>query len=351
MLEVRTDESWGDSDPKGCISCGNPAIVKGHPNALCYDCRQKFIKFPLPLWIKLFGAGIILIFLFSLYKIPKNIGIGIHLEKGKNALAQKKYLTAQRELQQVVNKTRDHLEAEGDLLIASFYNQDFQTMTSTLKLVENKNVEDQDLYSRVNDVLKKSNDYYSDPAFDTIIQAYGNDFTKIPDNILKRFVDSNPGSIYVVSGYANRLFSNTNEDKISDSLLQGILEKKPDYYPALITIAGIKRHKNEFDASLKYLDRLLEINKESVDAISSKSRTLLKMKRDKEALEVARAGFELDEKNTYAGCTLVLAYHFNNKPKEEAALMNKMALAKDPASIEILKYVKDIISGKEPFRN
>jgi hypothetical protein len=44
-------------------------------------------------------------------------------------------------------------------------------------------------------------------------------------------------------------------------------------------------------------------------------------------------------------------YHFTKKAKEEKELLSKVSQLTDSASVESLKYVMDVISGKEFFRN
>jgi hypothetical protein len=46
---------------------------------------------------------------------------------------------------------------------------------------------------------------------------------------------------------------------------------------------------------------------------------------------------------------MALAYHFKNDVKERDAVISR--LSKDSSATGILTYVKDVISGKESFRN
>src|ERR1700733_11280666 len=89
---------------ESCANCGNPAILKEYPSKLCSECRDKFIRFPVPKWLWIFAAALGVILLFSLFTLPKNISTGIALEKGKKAEKQHSYLTAQKEFEKVVDK-------------------------------------------------------------------------------------------------------------------------------------------------------------------------------------------------------------------------------------------------------
>jgi hypothetical protein len=76
---------------------------------------------------------------------------------------------------------------------------------------------------------------------------------------------------------------------------------------------------------------------------------MLKEKKDAEALKLAKETSALDEKDTYAQATLAMAYHYNNNPASRDVVLQKMA--KDSSAASMLTYVKDVISGKEFFRN
>lgn len=350
MEENITPDIINAPKENGCINCGSIAVLKGYPNALCETCRENFIKHPIPPWIKLFAAGIGLIFLFSLYKIPKDIGLGVHLEKGRTAFSEKKYLTAQKELARVVKQVPDNEEAEGYLLMAAFYNQDFETMQKAFENLKGKQIDDEDLFREVNNVLQKSDEYFGDDSLNSLLHKYNDDFSKIPDKVVMQFIDSNQVDIYVMTGYASRL-NEQSKYAASDSLLQKALGITPDYLPALEVMASTKRMENQLDESINYCNKILSINKESVYALASKSRTLLKQKKDEEALSTAKNALLLNETDAYSMSSLLLVYHFTNKSKEKEALMNKLSLLKDTASIETFQYAKDVMSGKEPFRN
>jgi tetratricopeptide (TPR) repeat protein len=339
-----------ENNAGGCINCGHPVVVKGYPNALCESCRNSYIKFPIPKGVKLFAIGIGLIFLFSIYKIPKDIGLGIHLDKGNTALEDKRYLTAEKELQKVVDKVPDDLEVQSNLFIASFYNEDFATFSKMFAQLNGRKYEDMELYNRVDAVMKESEMYYPNDSFVALQQRYNNNVSQIPDAVLKTYIAGNKDQTYPLLALASRLFDSKSY-VAADSVLTAILSTEPEHIPALNMMAALKREENQPAASIAYCDKLLAINKESVYAFSAKSRTLLKQKKDAEAMALALKCHGMDETNYHATGSLALAYHFNNKVKEQNDLLNKMALAKDSASVLMLQYVKDVISGKENFRN
>ncbi|MFN8242623.1 MAG: hypothetical protein U0X40_01105 [Ferruginibacter sp.] len=342
--------SAGTGQAGGCINCGHPVVEQGYPNPLCADCRQRFIRFPIPNWIKFFGAGIGLIFLFSLYKIPKNISLGLHLEKGKTAVAEKKYITAQQELEKFLKGLPQHVEARCYLIIASFYNQDYVTMSRVFNEVKGENIDDKELFAAVQQILDESPDYFPDDKLLETLHQHGDDINKLSLADLKQYLDSNKENNYAATVYAALLIENKDTAR-ADSLIDKVLQRKPDLSTALLLAAGQNRVERKFDASLAACDRMLLNNKEDILAFASKARTLLWMKNDKEALKAVQTAAALAPDNVYVKATLLLAYHFTNQVEKKNALLKEYSNMKDTAARSSLQYAVDVINGKEPFRN
>ncbi|HSN61308.1 MAG TPA: hypothetical protein VLR49_10260 [Ferruginibacter sp.] len=333
-----------------CIECNHPVVVKGYPNALCESCRESFIKYPIPKWIKVFAACIALLLLFSLYKLPENILTGMHLEKGKTAIEEKKFLTAQKELEKVDLSIPDNQETESYLLLAAYHNQDIPTVIKMFEKLKDKNFDDQDLFNKVEDKINQAQYFFPDDNFNEMIQKNDSDISKIPIDSIKSFTTKFPESIYALQYYASVL-ADKEDYALCDSILQQILRLNSEYYPALELMTSVKRQENQLKESITYCDQILKANSESAFAIASKARTFLKQKRDKEALELALKSIYLDESNPYATGSLLLAYHFNNKQKEKENLLKKIASIQDTVYAQTLQYVQDVVSGKESFRN
>jgi hypothetical protein len=83
--------------------------------------------------------------------------------------------------------------------------------------------------------------------------------------------------------------------------------------------------------------------------LASKARTFLCEKKDKEGLDWAMKSYKIKKEEPYTIATLALAYHFNNNLAERDKLMRLSE--KDSLSNEYMQYIRDIIAGKENFRN
>jgi len=233
-------------------------------------------------------------------------------------------------------------------MIAAFYNQDFKTFAAMYAKLENRKIEDEELFGQLQNIMNKVSDYYPSDSLQNLQSKYGNDVDSIPEKEIINYIEKHPDELYIKEAFASVLFDKKQYQQ-SDSLLNNIIKNNKDYFPALALKAVLKRDITQFDSSYYYIDKLLGINHQSAYAYSLKARTLLKQHKDEEALSIALKVFENDKKDYYNAATLVMAYHLMNKTKERDTLLNEVS--KDSSSTSYMSFAKDVISGKEKFRN
>src|SRR5580692_4015934 len=153
MEETQTPEPAGTGQPVVCANCGQPGIEGDHPTPLCSDCREKFTKFPIPMWIKLFAAAVVAVLLFSLFSLPANISLGVHLAKGRKAAVDRRYVTAERELKTFTDKVPGNAEARERLLIAAYYNEDYEVFSQQVGKLEHVKMDDDEAYRETDRVM------------------------------------------------------------------------------------------------------------------------------------------------------------------------------------------------------
>ena len=341
-------EAQDTQQQHGCVNCGNPAIVHGFPTKLCHECREAFIKFPIPKWLWLFAAALGIVLLFSLFTLPKNIATGIALEKGKKAEMQHRYISAQKEFAKVVEKEPAYIEGQGHLMKAAFYNLDFPTFGKAFSEVQHKKIEDQSLYTSLDQIVQEAENYFPGDSLRAVLGKYDSVKTSIPDDLLSAFISSHSNDIYAKMMLASSLFEKKNYT-VCDSLCNNIIEKDAEFIPALRLMASSEREMGDYTTSLRHCDKLLSINRENSYAMASRARTLLKQKKDKEGLEQATAAFDIDKKDGYCIATLALAYHLNGNTGKRDELIN--GNNKDSLVASYMKYTLDIINNKEKFRD
>lgn len=333
-----------------CANCGLPAIQSDHPTPLCDSCRQGFIAAPIPHWIRAFAGGVCIILLFSLYTFPSNLSMGIHLERGKRAEKERNFLTAEKELQDVTKKMPDNPEANGLALIAAFYNQDFDQYNELLGKVSNRNIENDDLLGQLNFVVDKASIYVDTDSFASFSAAHPN-LAATPDSSWKNYLSRYPSDAGAMLSYASQLFDN-NRYALCDSVVDAILAVHSDFLPALMMGASVKRQLGKNEDALRYDKAVLAINHQSLRGLGSEVRTLLRLKRDAEALAVGLQAYRLNNSNAYVKASLILAYHFNGKQNDRDALIKTaMKEATDSSDKEAVQYALDVIAKKEKFRD
>jgi len=329
-----------------CISCGSPEVLPGYPNKLCSACRDKFTRLTVPPWIKLFGGGIAVIMLISLIWLPTNLNAALELARGEKAELNRNYITEQNELEKAKKLVPGSIDILSHLVIAGFNNDDFKTVLSSLNALENKTIEDTLLVSELNEIAAEARDYF--PS-DSLIKILGKlKPTEIPDTAYQRYLRKFPRDIFALISLASS-YAGQEKYKSSDSLLSTLLAIDHTYAPALNLKTMVKREINEPDSSIYYCDQLLETNHQSLFALSSKSRTLLKTGKNKIGLKLAEECYHLDKSMSYNLATLAIAYHLNKDYKQRDAII--AIAARDSDGESYMKYAKDIISNKVKFQN
>jgi tetratricopeptide (TPR) repeat protein len=339
------------SDPAAdpvCVQCGIHLSSPPSRIQLCENCRNAFINYPIPKWIKIFGIAILIVLAFSIISVSRNLQTGIHYERGLAAAHKKNYLTAQREFDKVVKSEPGYTEAQCRLLMAAFYNDDLQTVFSAFNKIKDEKVEDENLYHNVENVLSQAVLFLPSDSFNQLSSRYNERFDSIPKQEIAHYMEQNPDDLYATSRFAI-LLQDRKQFAEADSLLSIVLNEQPEYAIALNMKISLKREMEEFDSAYYFVERLLSINHENTTAMAAKARVLLKEKKDNAALYLAKKCCTYDDKNPYSICTLALVYHFKNDFKNRDAIL--ATIERDSSAMSSLAYVRDVISGKEKFRN
>jgi hypothetical protein len=339
---VDVENRMGDK----CLNCQQSLLFQTHKNQLCKSCREMFIKYPIPNWIKIFGIAILALVIYCLLSFPKNLQTGLQYKRGVEAFNKMNHVTAQNKFAEVLKKQPGFQKAQCYFILAAFYNLDLPSIVSTLQRLEGKKIEDEALYIDVSEIISKLDNYVPSDSFNVLLEKYGV-IDSIPENEIKDFL-SNHGDAYASTTFAGFLYDLKNFS-YADSLLDLAFSYDAIYLPALMLKVPLKRDMSQIDSSHYYINKLLSINNESIYAFSSKVRTLLKEKKDADALKLAKECYSKNSSDHHVLASLALAYHYNNDfPNRDKLLSNAK---KDSVMNSSFSFVNDIISGKEKFRN
>jgi hypothetical protein len=311
---------------------------------------------PFPRWAWLLAGGIALVILvfclvtrFSPAALH-NLAVTSELEDGLKAERTGHYLTAERELKTYTAKVPNNEEAEGRLMIAAFYNQDFGTFSAQFTKLRDKEMKDKKLFAELNGIMAKAAFYYPSDSVKVFSSRYPV-LPAIPDSAWENYFNRNPADVDAKEIYAEELYK---ENKYSrcDSVIEDILSSHDDYIPALAIGAAVRRKEEDYDKALWYNKRILQINPELPDGLASEVLTLLMLKQDADALDVALRAYALDDRNAYVKSSLILAYHFNDRSADRDALIRKASTeATDSGDQRMIQYALNVMAKKEKFRN
>lgn len=342
--EERID-SLPESTFPACSSCGQSHSGVEGKIPLCAPCRAQFIRYPIPKWIKAFGAGILVLMVVAMVSMPRQISMGVHLERGIQASKEHRFVTAQKELQQVADKEPQYTEAQCRLLIAAYYNNDLNTVANCYNKVEHQKVDNQELVVDVTTALDQMTAYVPTDSF-LVLKTKKQEGLSEKDFL--NYFSHNTHDAFSVVSLASLLFDQKKYVS-ADSALNEVLRNNPNYYTALAMKVSLKRMQLQFDSSYYFADRMLAQNKEDAFAMSTKARTLLKQHKDKEAFELNQQSLALNPALDYGLGNLALIYHFRNETGKRDALIAKAQ--KDSSLMATFSYVNDVVSGKEKFRD
>lgn len=344
------DSAITSNDPAACINCKLEKALDGYPTRLCSTCRESFIKYPIPKWIYGFGLGVLVVMIFSMAQLPKYVGVAGAFGRAEKAIESRNYVTAQRNLEKVLQKLPSFKLAQAYMLIASCYNSDIAKARELFPRLEHQTFE--------SDVLGEMNAAVAfltamipqDSTFaDRLIMA-GKDsvpgLQKLFDELDSSQADDRHTLQYYVADQVYEL-GRYNECK---QMLQRILKDEPDNYLALSLLAPVNRNLGNFDEAIADCDKALEINHEDVAAWAQKARIELKRKQDAKASEYASKAYAIDNKNLYAMESIAMVAYFTGK-KDECDKMVARIKAEETDSVQVIyTRLQKIINGTESYR-
>jgi tetratricopeptide (TPR) repeat protein len=287
---------------------------------------------------------------FALFTFPKNFSLGLHLERGKAAENQKRFMTAEKEFKEVAKQLPKNKEALGHLMIACYYNENIGEAIDLWDKLRGTGFDKDKLLSDMNYVVDRIDEFFPDTTLINMMKPFTEKDEKVPDSVLENYLQKNPKDVYGLYAYANALYDE-HKYVVCDSINDILLDESPQNIPGLLLSAATNREMGAWDKGLEACNKLLQINKEASFAYGSMARIYLKQKKDKEGLEAALKACELNEKDAYSTASLALAYHFNNQAQKRDDLLKNSPVLKDSSAQEYMQYVVDVINQKEIFRN
>jgi tetratricopeptide (TPR) repeat protein len=338
-------------DKRLCKNCQVNESIEGYSNPLCLNCRQLFINYPIPPWIWLFAAGILVIMVVGMVRMPTYVSAAIHLSRAEKAMDANLYLTAQRELQQVLTITPDNLPANARMFVAGFHNRDMPATMGAYNKLVNKHIEDSDLLQEVNDAITRIE---SRIPQDSTLNRQIEEVKDSPEKLKRLFaeLDSTNSPDVLVAGtlIANKLYDFQDYAAI-ERILEKVLERQDDYYDALGLMTAVKRNLGKYDEALQICDILLIDNQEDVSIISQKARIELKHKQDDQAALYARTAMLVNKDDILAQEAQAMVDFYANRKQESLRLLDSIRRQEIPTGDSTVSVrLSSIINGTTLYR-
>lgn len=301
-----------ESNQRVCKQCGDTNIEDDYLLNLCKSCRDKLSKFSLPIWVKGFAALIMAILIVALMQFPNTLNTGISYERAVKFEQEKKYMSAMREYEKVVNTYPDSTTALCKLFIMQYKAGKLGYAAATYDKLVGRNVENEELFSEVSSAFDNLNAWYapSKEFYDLMNAAQNYNMEQVRDKIIE-YVNNNPKEVFARVSLASILLDLGETGKAKEAALS-ILKEYPDFIDCSFLLGAIYRETKEYDKAIELYDKILENNVERADAYSAIARIELKRGNDEPGLDMALKAYDIDNSDPFITSNLVLAYHFNN---------------------------------------
>ena len=333
-----------------CLNCQARPYVEGHSTKLCAECRVKLINFPIPKWIWIFTGIIVLMMLWGMVRMPLYLGTALHLGRAEKAMNQKHYVTALHELEKVIAHFPQNTECLTRIVICNARNMEFDKMSVALSALEGKKIEDKDLYNEVQNTINKMSLYYET---DTLLARRINDAFDSAQALLAIYSEiandksdaANLGAVMI----ASNLYDLNNYSE-AEKIINAVLANNASCYPALTLQIAVKRNLRKFDEAVALCDKMLEENKENVNALCQRARVELKRGNDAVAARYATQAMQLVPENTVVLETKALVEYLAGHKEESMLLFKKIKTLETPGDTVISTRLAVILSGQEKYR-
>jgi tetratricopeptide (TPR) repeat protein len=333
-----------------CKRCEQALAEEGYQIPLCSSCRKEMTKFNFPIWLKISVVIILGLFIAALFRFPKNLMVAVHYERAKQADQDRRYVTAIKEYEKVIEDYDDTTDLLARLYMDYGRVGDYKEAEKVIEKIAGRESENTALIDTVNAFSQNLADYnYPDEELYELLTKMTEDVDKnIKD--LEAYLSKKPNSIVAHYILSNLYFDKKEFVEAERLILNALKYTTKQFYPeGNLLLAAIYRETGNYDEAIKICNKALGYNKEDFHALASMARTYLKMKEDDRALELAKEAYSIRETEQYVISTLSLCYHYNEMFAERDKYLEEFKSLPDKDEYN-LNLLEEIFSGKNNWR-
>ncbi len=337
-------------DNSKCANCKINFPENDSPSRLCFDCKELFIKYPIPKWIYVFAGIILLLMIVSLINVPKYLSSTIHLHKTEKYLSEKKYLSASKEIKLVLEKFPSHVTANSYALIAASYNFDVLSAFDAYAKIEGTKIDDRELLTEIENAIERVEGLY---PTDTALYHFILNHTFNNSNELSQSLDSvrknNLIEPLMMMEIADAYYK-FEDYKKSDSVLTQLFTEKKEFPYAFLLMASVKRKLGKYEEGLIYCDQFLNLNSEYASAIVQKAKIELTRFQDKKAEEYIKQAEAIDSLDPYVIEVKVLHLFLSGDVRSSMLELEKLKKYDDSENKILYNRTYKILHKIEKYR-
>jgi tetratricopeptide (TPR) repeat protein len=349
MLENQIEQ--GTVEDSLCWNCKTNNYIEDNPNKICTGCRESFIKYPIPKWIWGFAGGILLIMIIGAFRMPAYVQAGLRISRADKFIGEKRFVSAQRELEKVLAVFPDNKNANGSMVVAASYNMDFEALRNAYDKIQYLEFDDKELLSAINEAsVFIAQTIPKDTTLVRRIYAVKDDPEQL--KIIFTTMDSTADQDANCAGVliSNYLFDLKEYDKC-DEILKRVIELEPNFYGALSLQAALKRNTGDYDGAMAVCHKTLLLNKEDIGTLSQMARIELKRKNDKGAAKYAKQAMDLDPANIMAMEAQSMVDFYAGRISESKKLLSNIKKQETKDGDDIVSTrLSAIINKSETYR-
>ncbi|MCT4508703.1 MAG: tetratricopeptide repeat protein [Tepidibacter sp.] len=326
-----------------CCNCEEKEALKDYPTDLCENCREAYIKYPVPIWIKALFVIVLIVTIFSLMHFKSSLIGAVNYERGLKAEKELKYVTAQNAYKKALNQFPESQLLKSRLFIVSVKGDNLDG----IEKIYDEILEMEYYNTKLLDEVQGAIDLYGGYFFMTeeikkIVENENLSINQIISSLKNLTKSSNNENICGAYYYLGTVYYANGEYAKAIEAFDTVCSIRPDIYSFKIPKATCYSDLGNYEKAKKILKETFIFNKEYEPAYISLNFINLKEHNYDEALKNAKKAYSINKNNLDAIEAIAISSHYLKNENER----DKHIKILEENNYSDINRVKDIVNGK-----
>jgi tetratricopeptide (TPR) repeat protein len=344
---THTVEKDDELDSSICVVCRlyEKDTFENANSVLCVDCREQFIRYPIPKWLYAVFALVAAFLLIALIKVPKVITDFKTYKNAEFAYNQRNFNTSANAYLQIGDNYKTALRINERTFLSLMKAQRFEEASKILdeRLAGESGSEETvdeinnyiDLMDRYIITLNKIDTIYSNKSLEKDqIKLYAEIESLLKD---KQY------DVSIIYFSLAQINVAQNKENQAIKQLQDAFKTEPRYTYITSYLGNIQRRFSHYSDAIDSYNNALSYNRDDESAYRGLSVVNMLMGDNKKGLENAKKAYDLNKNGYYVTKTYIVALHLNGNKAEAMSINN--AYKKSPDYL-LDQELEDYLSGK-----